>query len=55
MIRWNIFDNDGKQREIIVEAYYVLSAKVRLISVQPYLGKQEGRFILEGAKAQFYL
>ena len=53
LVKWIILDNEGKRHTVLVTAYFVPTAKVRLFSVQSYLGHQKGRFVLEGASALF--
>ena len=52
-VKWTIYNDQGCAHEIEVEAYFVPTARVRLFSVQSYLGQQEGTFVLEGAGAHF--
>ena len=52
-VKWLLYDDKGVAHEIITEAYFVPDAKVRLFSVQLYLGKNAGSFHMEKAGAHF--
>ena len=42
LLQWIIHDDDGNPNNIIVNGYYVLGAKVWLMSVQTHLGQNKG-------------
>ena len=47
IVRWTIRDDGGRRRQIETRAYYVPSARVRLLSPQRYLHEQQsGQFII---------
>ena len=52
-VKWIIYDDDGFPHEIVTEGYFVPDAKVRLFSVQQYVGKNKGYFHMGKDKAQF--
>ena len=54
-VAWKIYDDKGTQIDIKVQAYYVPTKKVRLFSVQDYLGRQSGTCYLEEEQANFSL
>ena len=47
-IQWVLYGDKGKRHTIHTRGYYVLTAKVRLFSVQSYLGLNKGSFMMEG-------
>ena len=53
VIKWDIYDDKGRPHVIRTKAYFVPSARVRLFSVQTYLGTEKGSFLIEGTNAFF--
>ena len=54
IVRWTINDDDGHAHTIRTRAYFVPNARVRLFSVQAFLGQNGGSFHIEGAKGFFH-
>ena len=52
-IRWKIYSHNGTEQNILTKGYYVPEAKVRLFSVQTYLGVTGGSFLMEGATSTY--
>ena len=50
---WELYSDTGKKKVIMTKGYYVPEAKVRLFSVQSYLGTEKGSFVLEGTQSLF--
>ena len=44
LVKWEMLDYKGKAHKIIVEAYFVPTARVRLFSVQSHLSRHDGIF-----------
>ena len=53
-IKWVLHNDAGKLHTIHTKGYYVPTAKVRLFSVQSYLGVNQGSFTMEGVLLIFY-